>query len=72
MLGQKFLEWTRVNGVVQTKCGRFRIEGHWDKKPGYYVLVEPAAHYQEKGTKLKELKARAERLASHAEEYFED
>ena len=54
------------NGVdcrLVSDDGRFRIEAHWDQKPGYYELyevVEGRNVWRARNTKLHSIKADAE------------
>ena len=59
------LSWKKVErGRTETADGRFCIEGHWHVKPGYYGLVDRKTHHYERGTKLKDLKKRAQEIIS--------
>jgi hypothetical protein len=59
------LKWKRDEHYrLVSEGGRFRIEGHWDKKPGYYELVDTKTNKWERSKKLKDLKAVAEALVS--------
>jgi len=45
--------------------GRFRIEGHWNEKPGYYELIDTKTGRCEKSPKMKDIKALAEEIVAN-------
>jgi hypothetical protein len=47
------------NNGLQSVDGRFRIVGHWDKKPGYYELVDTKTNMKARGPMQRKLKERA-------------
>lgn len=57
------LKWKRAtDGFLETDDGRFRIEGHWDKKPGYYELVDTKTGHRKQNTRQHSLKTDAEAI----------
>jgi hypothetical protein len=61
------LKWKKgTTGRTQlaSSDGRFRIEGHWDKKPGYYELVDTKTNKRERNSVRKKLKEHAEEIVA--------
>lgn len=51
------------NGL-ESVDGRFRIEGHWYRKPGYYELVDTQTGKRQQGPVRRKLKERAAEIVS--------
>ena len=59
------MKWKKgIHCRSESVDGRFYVEGHWNLKPGYYELVDTKTRRRERGTKLKDLKLRAETIVS--------
>lgn len=55
------IKWKRGQHV-SSDDGRFVIEGHWDQKPGFYLLRDTHTYLTERGVKLRDLKAKAQAI----------